>query len=328
MSFIPKNPIIAPEIKSSPLSPIKGTRGLFPMEDGWYDIDDNGTITKLGGDSDGGNNGKSAYEIALDNGFEGTEEEWLESLKGESGKNGTNGQDGHTPVKGVDYFTEEDIKSLNDLLNFVPIKDGDASVENNLYVGERLNAGEAISIGGDEVATLPYISNYIEGVKTELKEDIAGCVKDASCELIEEITVTEEGIRSIIRSTEPDGTPYNFKEVTVYTEVKPCNVQNLVQIKVYDYVVDRMATDNIAAYQINQPTTTSGKFITAHFGVYGGSWQAIATANTIQGNPTNMQMWRYVEPYKKGQTIKTIGINGHTTDLEVGTVIQIYGVRA
>lgn len=28
-------------------------------------------------------NGKSAYEIALDNGFEGTEEEWLESLKGE-----------------------------------------------------------------------------------------------------------------------------------------------------------------------------------------------------------------------------------------------------
>ncbi len=29
--------------------------------------------------------GKSAYEIALDNGFEGTEKEWLESLKGEDG---------------------------------------------------------------------------------------------------------------------------------------------------------------------------------------------------------------------------------------------------
>lgn len=26
--------------------------------------------------------GKSAYEIAVDHGFEGTEEEWLESLKG------------------------------------------------------------------------------------------------------------------------------------------------------------------------------------------------------------------------------------------------------
>ena len=27
---------------------------------------------------------KSAYEIAVDNGFSGTEEEWLESLKGTS----------------------------------------------------------------------------------------------------------------------------------------------------------------------------------------------------------------------------------------------------
>lgn len=32
-----------------------------------------------------GADGKSAYEIALDNGFEGTEEEWLESLKGADG---------------------------------------------------------------------------------------------------------------------------------------------------------------------------------------------------------------------------------------------------
>ena len=30
--------------------------------------------------------GMSAYEIAVDNGFRGTEEEWLESLKGEDGK--------------------------------------------------------------------------------------------------------------------------------------------------------------------------------------------------------------------------------------------------
>lgn len=33
-----------------------------------------------------GGGGKSAYEIAVENGFEGTEEEWLESLKGEDGE--------------------------------------------------------------------------------------------------------------------------------------------------------------------------------------------------------------------------------------------------
>ena len=30
-------------------------------------------------------NGKSAYEIAVENGFEGSEAEWLESLKGANG---------------------------------------------------------------------------------------------------------------------------------------------------------------------------------------------------------------------------------------------------
>ena len=35
-----------------------------------------------------GKDGESAYEIACDSGFEGSEEEWLESLKGEKGDNG------------------------------------------------------------------------------------------------------------------------------------------------------------------------------------------------------------------------------------------------
>ena len=42
---------------------------------------------ELGGGS--GTAGKSAYEIAVDNGFVGTETEWLESLKGADGTDGT-----------------------------------------------------------------------------------------------------------------------------------------------------------------------------------------------------------------------------------------------
>ena len=47
--------------------------------------------------------GKSAYEIAKENGFDGTEAEWLASLKGEPGAAGTNGKDGEngkTPYVG------------------------------------------------------------------------------------------------------------------------------------------------------------------------------------------------------------------------------------
>lgn len=54
--------------------------------------------------------GKSAYEIAVENGFEGTPAEWLESLKGANGRDGTNGTNGTngaaagfgTPVASVD----------------------------------------------------------------------------------------------------------------------------------------------------------------------------------------------------------------------------------
>ena len=73
-----------------------------------------------------GEDGKSAYQIALDEGFEGTEAEWLASLKGKDGKDGingtdgkpgkdgTNGVDGKTPVKGVDYFTQAEIQQIED----------------------------------------------------------------------------------------------------------------------------------------------------------------------------------------------------------------------
>lgn len=57
--------------------------------------------------------GKSAYEVAVMNGFEGTEEEWLESLKGEKGD---------APQKGVDYFTDADKEEIiNSLLDMLPI---------------------------------------------------------------------------------------------------------------------------------------------------------------------------------------------------------------
>ena len=38
--------------------------------------------------------GKSAYEVAVENGFSGTETEWLASLKGEPGAAGASGKDG------------------------------------------------------------------------------------------------------------------------------------------------------------------------------------------------------------------------------------------
>ena len=55
-------------------------------------------------------NGKSAYEVWLDQGNTGTEQDFLDSLRGEDGKDGADGKDGYTPIKGVDYFDGADGK--------------------------------------------------------------------------------------------------------------------------------------------------------------------------------------------------------------------------
>ena len=55
----------------------------------------------------GGADGKSAYDIAVELGFAGTEEQWLLSLKGDRGDSGSQGEmgaAGYTPQKGIDYF--------------------------------------------------------------------------------------------------------------------------------------------------------------------------------------------------------------------------------
>lgn len=64
-----------------------------------------------------GTNGKSAFEIAVENGFVGTEAEWLESLKGKDGAAGPQGEQGPPGKDGVapdmsEYSTKADYEDL------------------------------------------------------------------------------------------------------------------------------------------------------------------------------------------------------------------------
>ena len=71
--------------------------------------------------SEKGKDGKSAFEIAVEHGFVGTEVEWLESLKGVDGKDGVNGKDGCDGRNGVDGLPGKDGKNGTDGL---PGRDG------------------------------------------------------------------------------------------------------------------------------------------------------------------------------------------------------------
>ena len=64
-------------------------RGETPMECGFSDVQ----IVQ-------GGNGLSAYEVAVKNGFRGSEAEWLESLRGDPGPAGERGPQGPAGVAG------------------------------------------------------------------------------------------------------------------------------------------------------------------------------------------------------------------------------------
>lgn len=78
----------------------QGEQGL-PGEKG-----ETGAQGEAGKDGKDGVNGKSAYEVAVANGFEGTEAAWLESLKGAQGEAGPKGDPGETP--NVENFVQKD----------------------------------------------------------------------------------------------------------------------------------------------------------------------------------------------------------------------------
>ena len=82
-----------------------------------------------GGSGGAGEPGKSAYEIAVEHGFEGDEQAWLESLKGEKGdpgpqgppgadgKDGEQGPQGPAGKDAEPQFTQEQVDALLALLD-------------------------------------------------------------------------------------------------------------------------------------------------------------------------------------------------------------------
>lgn len=77
--------------------------------------------------------GRSAYELAVMAGFEGTLEEWLASIKGEPG---------YTPVAGVDYYTEEEKAAVVDEIQTTVTGDIHTALDGIIEIQETLIGGD------------------------------------------------------------------------------------------------------------------------------------------------------------------------------------------
>ncbi len=94
-------------------------------------------LTACGSDGTDGANGKSAYELAVENGYTGTLEEWLNSLvgvkgeKGDAGAVGPQGATGETGKAGVDVGTLDNMNFMH--ISFDDVEKCFTNLKNNSY---------------------------------------------------------------------------------------------------------------------------------------------------------------------------------------------------
>ena len=122
------------------LKGVDGKNGVdgLPGKDGKDGADGlpghNGADGKNGVDGIDGSDGKSAFEIAVENGFAGTEEEWLQSLKGKGGI---------TPDMS-DYATKADIANLQEQIR---------QISGISYISVFESGSDALQKYGDSIYT-------------------------------------------------------------------------------------------------------------------------------------------------------------------------------
>ena len=119
-----------------------------------------------------GADGKSAYEVAVLNGFEGTEEEWLLSLKGEQGEIGPQGEKGDKGEPFVyENFTEEQLFELKGPQG----EKGDTFTFDDLSEEQKAELTQGLQHGVDGKSAYEIaVENGFEGTEEEWLNSLVG----------------------------------------------------------------------------------------------------------------------------------------------------------
>lgn len=156
---------------------------------------------RIGGDS---GDGKSAYEIALENGFEGTEEEWLKSLKGKDGEDGTSvtvtDVNESTEDGGSNVVTFSDGKTLT-VKNGNKGKDGEDGQD---YVLTEADKAEIVQLVIESLGGNPVFGYVDENNNIILSGNLADGTYTAKYEMADGSTVD---IGNLVLETEEDPEP-------------------------------------------------------------------------------------------------------------------------
>ena len=150
-------------------------------------------------------------------------------------------------------------------------------------------------------------------------------------ELIESITLTED-TTSILRTAEPDGTPYKFTDVWVDMVLEPTDtsVTTIVRLNAYTAtggIVGGLYNWTLSKYKYSKTRISSDcgfayimSSLTEGLNNYNGLYYAAA--------PKYMGLDLFSDPIGKLYIFATTGGTTANTSMKAGGTIQIYAIRA
>ena len=147
-----------------------------------------------------GINGKSAYQLAVEKGFIGTEAEWIASLKGENGLQGIQGP------KGDNYqITEADYAAIAGMVS-VPSKTSELTNDSNFITEVKLNGEPVVNKDGSINLQLGSLDTTL-GETITCNQTIGG--SSAGTTFTDDTTIADI-IRALLKIPviETDGTIY------------------------------------------------------------------------------------------------------------------------
>lgn len=290
-------------------------------------VDEEGNVVPSEGGA--GADGKSAYEIAVENGFEGDETAWLASLKGADGAPGANGADGITPTIGSNgnwYLGTADTGEPSRGEQGPAGKDGAPGKD-----------GAGVDITGAAVGQIPRITAVdAEGKPTAWEAvDMAGGGDE--WEYIGTVTTNEDVMRMFL-TVDKDNNPYSLKKFRMVGKLYGNSASADGWIRAFNGV-PRQLTDSIlygfeAAEGQYRSFDLIGEIVAGipRITLFLRSIN-ISSVKDLLAIPKegDIRLYSYA-PYttaKRLQAYTSLGLSGYQTGaLGAGTTFDIYGVRA
>lgn len=257
--------------------------------------------------------------------------------KGDTGATGAAGQDGHTPVKGTDYWTAadkaeivEDVEEEIDIPAVASAAEVKAGSVSSAYIAPSVEDAASFfglaKAAGDtsQSASSNTVGNYTDAAKQAIRQ-MLGLPKNVYAELIADVTTTED-LTQLIINTDINGDSFALRKARIYLKAPHSTTGSNSNIAA-DFqrdLDDRYL--NIGTVQLPASSTRYAFYDYEGFGAYYKAefytttgWGNTGTFGGAIANPG------YSSNYMR--SFKLSRFNDTSTLIPSGSRIIIYGIR-